>query len=104
MTEVSPPNQPVKGRLRDKLVACRQSTVPLSTGINPERKASAADAVAIGIARRVTHLIPQRLTMVKSATSAVATTSTDSSGRNHCWMAAAESSAVKPQVGTQPHQ
>ena len=31
-------------------------------------------------------------------------TGTDTLGRYHSWIAAAEKIAVKPQVGTQPHQ
>ena len=34
----------------------------------------------------------------------MATASTGRFGRYHCWIAAAESSAVSPHVGTQPHQ
>jgi hypothetical protein len=87
-----------------KVVACRQSTAPVSTGMSDDRNASEADASAIGIAKRVTHRMPHRLMKVNNETSAIATASTGMPGRYHCWIAAAESSAVSPQVGTQPHQ
>jgi len=67
-------------------------------------KASEAEAVAIGMARRATHLMPHRFTRLNKQTIALATASTGSQGRYHCWMAEAESRAVSPQVGTQPHQ
>jgi hypothetical protein len=60
-------------------------------------KASEAEAVATGIARRATHLIPHIFTTLKSATMAIATASIGSPGRYHCWIADAESSAVSPQ-------
>jgi hypothetical protein len=59
-------------------------------------KASEAEAVATGIARRATHLIPHIFTTLKSATMAIATASIGSP-RYHCWIADAESSAVSPQ-------
>ena len=34
----------------------------------------------------------------------IATASTGRPGTYHCWMAEAERSAVRPQVGTEPHQ
>ena len=67
-------------------------------------KASEAEAVAMGMARRATHLIPHRFTKLKKQTMVMATASTGSPGKYHCWKAEAESRAVNPQVGTQPHQ
>src|SRR5258708_6766519 len=104
MTEVRPPNHPSNGVVSVKSVACRQSTAPATIGMSVDRKASVAETVAIGIARRATHLMPQRLTTVKAMTIAEATASTGRLGRYHCWIAEAERSAVRPQVGTQPHQ
>jgi len=85
-------------------VAWRQSTCPLSMGITPDRKASAAETVAMGIARRVTQRTPHRLTARKNRIRAVARARTGTPGRYHSWSAVAESRAVTPQVGTQPHQ
>ena len=45
-------------------------------GMSEERKASDAEAVAIGIAKRVTHLIPHRFNDRKSKTMAQATACT----------------------------
>jgi hypothetical protein len=73
-------------------------------GISAERKASVADAVAMGMARRATHLIPERLTKVKKHTMAMGKASTGKSGKYQCWRADAERRAVRPQVGIQPHQ
>lgn len=67
-------------------------------------KASEAEAVAMGMASRATHLMPQTFTKLNRQTMVMATASTGSPGTYHCWMAEAESSAVSPQVGTQPHQ
>jgi dienelactone hydrolase len=72
--------------------------------MSDERNARSAEAAAIGIARRVTHLMPHRLTAVKNAINAIATSSTGIPGRYHCWIADAERTAVNPQVGTHPHQ
>jgi len=72
--------------------------------MSADRKASPAAEQAIGIASRVTHLTPQRLTPAKRSTSAVASRGTGNHGRYHSWRAAAESSGVRPHVGTQPHQ
>src|ERR1700704_2453436 len=104
ITEVRSPNQPGKGDVSGKVVACLQSTSPARMGMREERKASEAEAHAIGMARRVIHLIPHRFTNVKNKTKVMATASTGRPGKYHCWMAADESSAVSPQVGTQPHQ
>src|SRR5262245_42747454 len=104
ITEVRLPNQPSNGVVSVKSIACRQSTVPLRIGTSDERKASAAETVAIGIASRATHLIPQKFTRVNAITIAEAPAATGRPGRYHCWMAEADRIAVNPQVGTQPHQ
>ena len=54
----------------------------------------------MGMARRATHFIPHRFTKLKKQTMVMATASTGSPGKYHCWKAEAESRAV----GTQPHQ
>src|SRR5262245_41072152 len=104
MKPVTSPNQPANGVVRWKVVACFQSTSPATTGASPEMKARTADAVAIGIASRPAHFTPHRLTAAKASTSVQEITGTDTLGRNHSWMAAAEKIAVKTQVGTHPHQ
>src|SRR5689334_15372915 len=104
MIAVSSPNQPGKGTVRCSVAACFQSTVPAMTGANADTNASAAEAVAIGIASRPAHFTPHRLTSVKAATIAQASAETGTFGRYHSWIAAAEKIAVSPQVGTQPHQ
>src|ERR1700730_2645329 len=104
ITDVTSPNQPGKGDVSVKVVVCVQSTSPVKIGMSDERKAREAEATAVGIARRVIHLIPHRFTNVKNKTSVIATASTGRPGKYHCWMAAEESSAVSPHVGTQPHQ
>jgi len=60
-----------------------QSTLPLKIGIVAERNASTAEAVAIGIARRITHFTPQRLTNVKKSTMHVASRGIGTHGRYH---------------------
>ena len=67
-------------------------------------KARPADIVAIGSASRPTHFTPARLTAVNRTTMPIAMALMEMPGRYHWWMAAAESSAVSPHVGTQPHQ
>src|SRR5882672_3985457 len=104
ITDVRSPNQPGKGDVSVKVVACLQSTSPLRMGMRAERKARQAEANATGMARRVIHPIPHRFTKVKNKTRVIATASTGRLGKYHCWMAADERSAVSPQVGTQPHQ
>ena len=47
-------------------------------------KASEAEAVAIGIASRATHLMPQRFTRLNRQTIVMATASTGSFGKYHC--------------------
>src|SRR3977135_1868484 len=104
ITDVRSPNQPGNGDVSVKVVACLQSTAPLQSGMSDDMKARVAEAPAIGMARRRTQRIPHRFTAVKTETIANATASTGRLGKYHCWMAADESSAVRPQVGTQPHQ
>jgi len=60
--------------------------------------------VAAGTASRVTHWIPIRLSAVKASTSPTASAVTGTPGKYHSWMAEADKMAVRPQVGTQPHQ
>src|ERR1700719_1508182 len=98
MTDVTSPNQPGNGDVSVKVVACLQSTAPAKIGMRAERNASVAEAAAIGMARRVVQPIPHRLMNVNSETIAAATASTGTPGKYHCWMAAAESSAVNPHV------
>jgi len=45
-------------------------------GLSAEMKASETEAVAMGMARRATHLMPQRLTKLNLSTMAMATAST----------------------------
>jgi hypothetical protein len=99
---VRPPKTPAKGVWRSKEAARCQSTVPASAGTTADRKARAAEAQAIGTARRVTHLTPHKLTAVKMTTIAEASSDTGMNGRYQWCSAAADSSAVRPQVGIQP--
>jgi hypothetical protein len=78
--------------------------VPANAGITADRKARPADAQAIGTASRVTHLTPHRLTTVKATTIPEARSDTGTNGRYQWCSAAAERSAVRPQVGIHPHQ
>ncbi len=64
-----------------------QSTLPLNIGITAERKASPAEATAIGIVKRITHLTPHRLTTVKKSTMHDASSGTGNHGRYH-WLIA----------------
>ena len=66
--------------------------------------ARAADMAAIGIASLAAHWTPIRFTPVNSSTMPQAITGTGMPGKYHSWIAAEESRAVSPQVGTQPHQ
>ena len=104
ITLVTLPNQPSKGVVNVKLKACSQAILPVNNGIKADKNASEAASVAIGIAKRITHFTPQRLTTVKIKTIHEAKSGTDNPGRYHCTMADAANKAVKPQVGTQPHQ
>src|SRR5690348_10413222 len=104
MALVRPPKGPPIGLSRWNVVACCQFTWPVMTGISPESKARMADVVAMGIARRVTQRTPHRLTAVNSSTNAVARICTGTAGRYQAWIAVAERIAVRPHVGTQPHQ
>ena len=73
-------------------------------GASAEMSASSPDAVAIGIASLPAHLTPHRLTAAKKTTRAQEMAVTGTSGKYHSWIAAPEKIAVRPQVGTQPHQ
>ena len=72
--------------------------------MSAERKASAAATQATGMATRVTSRTPSRLIAVKASTTAMASGVIGMNGRYHSCSAVAERMAVKPQVGTQPHQ
>ena len=69
-----------------------------------ESSASSAAALATGIAKRVTVRTPSRLIPAKASTTPIASGVTGIQGRYHSCSAVAERIAVKPQVGTQPHQ
>jgi hypothetical protein len=73
-------------------------------GTIAERRASAAATLAIGMATRVTARTPSRLIAVKASTTPIASGVIGMKGRYHSCNAVAERMAVKPQVGTQPHQ
>src|SRR4051795_5905714 len=104
MALVRPPNHPAKGVCSRKSVACCQSTLPVRMGMRPERKASTAESVAIGTAKRTTQRMPHRLIARKKSTIALAISFAGTMGRNQALIAFAERYAVRPQVGTQPHQ
>ena len=104
MALVSCPKTPWKGVRRWNVVACCQLTWPLTMGMSAERKARVAEAVAMGSARRVAQRTPHRFTAVKASTSPLARSGIGTPGRYHSWMAVAERIAVRPHVGTQPHQ
>ena len=55
-------------------------------------------------ARRVTRRRPVRFTTVKPATRSAARSFTGIIGKYHWFSAEADSKAVSPHVGTQPHQ
>ena len=82
----------------------RQSTSPAAIGASPDTNASNADALATGTASRVTHLMPARLRSMNATTIPMARAVIGTAGRYHSWMADADRIAVRPQVGTQPHQ
>ena len=81
-----------------------QSTLPLNIGITAERNASPAETTAIGIVKRITHLMPHRLMTVKKSTMHDANSGTGNQGKYHWLIAKADNRAVSPQVGIQPHQ
>jgi len=56
----------------------------LVVGESAEMKASEAETVAMGMARRATHLMPQRFTKLNRQTMVIATASTGSAGKYHC--------------------
>src|SRR5436190_22021414 len=104
MALVIPPKTPLNGDSRWNDDACCQSTCPVSTGTITERKASAAEQPAMTTATRVTTFIPARFSAVNVATIRTASSFTGTHGRYHWCNAEAERIAVRPQVGTQPHQ
>ena len=53
-------------------------------GESEEMNASEADTVAIGMASRATHLMPQKFTRLNRHTIEIATASTGNSGTYHC--------------------
>ena len=69
-----------------------------------ERNANDAEPAAMIIAKVVTRRRPARFTRVKATTKPDARALTGIPGRYHWCNAEAESSAVRPHVGTQPHQ
>ena len=101
---VTRPNNPGNGVSRRKLNAWRQSTCPPTIGPSNERNASSADALAMGIASRPAQFTPSRFTQVNSRMIAMAMAGTGTDGSAHWWIAEPESRAVRPHVGTQPHQ
>ena len=70
-----------------------------------DRKARIAEAVAIGIASRMTHFTPHGVYECKKKHDARPPSSApEHHGKYRQWIADEASSAVSPQVGTQPHQ
>ena len=98
------PKKPSNGVSRLKEVAWAKSTVPAKIGMTAERRASAAATLATGIATRETVRTPSRLIPANVSTTPIASGVTGIHGRYHSCSAVAERMAVKPQVGTQPHQ
>lgn len=101
---VNLPNAPPNGVARWNDIAWCQSTLPANTGATAETKARKADPVAMRIARLVTLRNPARLASVKPTTIAIAMGVIGTPGRYQSWIADADSNAVRPQVGTHPHQ
>src|SRR5258708_7182129 len=91
------PKIPAKGTASEYVVACFQSTWPDKTGMNPDKKASPAESVASGIARRTTARIPKKFTPVKKRTRQLAKMGTDTPGRYHALIALAATNAVAEQ-------
>ena len=104
ITLVIAPKVPWNGVVRWNEVALCQSTSPAKTGTMPERNASTAEMHATGSATRVTHLMPARLIATKPSRMPIASGFTGMPGRYQSCRADAERIAVRPQVGTQPHQ
>ena len=104
MALVSLPNIPLKGEMRCHEAAWCQSTVPAKIGMRLEPSANKAASVAMGTATLAAHFRPHRLMPVKMTTKMTARSVVGTPGRYHWWMAPAEKIAVRPQVGTQPHQ
>src|SRR5262245_59734053 len=96
MNPVSSPNHPSNATVRWNELACRQSTLPATTGASAETSARSADAVAIGMVSRPAHLTPHRLTAAKPTTREQARAVVGIDGRYHSWIAAAEKIAVNP--------
>src|ERR1051325_6812431 len=69
-----------------------------------DRNASAAAIAAIAIAVFAAHRTPSRLMTTNTTMIRHARSGTEVPGRNHWLIADAETSAVSPQVGIQPHQ
>ena len=104
MALVRLPNSPWNGEIRCHEAAWCQSTVPAKIGMRLDPRAKRAANVAMGTATRAAHLRPQMLRPANISTKMTARTCVDTPGRYHWWMAPAEKIAVRPQVGTQPHQ
>ena len=98
------PKAPWNGVRRWKESARLQSTVPASAGITAEQIASPTEAMAMTIASRVVRRTPVRLTNINASTITTASRWLGMNGRYHEWSASADRIAVRPQVGTQPHQ
>ena len=99
-----PPKTPLKGTVRSYDVACCQSTVPNTTGTAAERKASVAEPIAISFTTLAVRATPDRFRAVKASTITIARPVTGSWGRYQWCSADALSRAVRPHVGTHPHQ
>ena len=78
--------------------------MPATIGMTADSSASSAAASATGIAKRVTArtpsmLMPTNVTMIPIASGVIGM-----NGTYHVCSAVADRIAVKPHVGTQPHQ
>ena len=105
MALVRSPNSPANGETRWKLDATCQSTRARQHGGQSGEQGQQAEATAIGTASRVTQRTPPRLTSVNMHHQPDRQRRRPgTSGRYHCVIAEAERIAVRPQVGTQPHQ
>ena len=90
--------------MNERIAAILAIGVTAAIGASAEINASSPDAVAIGIASLPAHFTPHRLTAANNRTNPHEIAVTGTSGRYHSWIAAPEKIAVRPQVGTQPHQ
>src|ERR1700733_12593892 len=104
MALVKWPKRAPKGGFGEKDDACGQWRWPAKTGSTADRKASPAAPPASTTAKRVTRRSPSRLAKVNRQTIPAANTLTGTVGRYHWWSADADKRAVRPHVGTQPHQ